>query len=258
MKRLHEETLLSTGNATTLMVFIDLATVVEKQRGMLSVAFPKLGNKGVYSMLKGMSQNQVYTDKKEQLIAIAERFYNNGPIKALYKTLAFLVSKEIPQAESDKRMQDINRVLSKIERMINGKLTSEEREMFSQMEDTLDSFSDNLNSNLNTSITSTVKQEEPPAEEPEEKPEETPEEKPTETPAPAEKPTEAPAEKPAETPKSEEKPEEKPAETPAPEEKPEETPKPEETEKTKTEESFRRIVKRLVRESLLEMKRNKK
>jgi hypothetical protein len=238
MKQLHEETLLSAGNATSLMVFIDLATVVEKQRGMLSVAFPKLGNKGVYSMLKSMSQNQVYTDKKEQLIAIAERFYNNGPIKALYKTLAFLTSKETPQAESDKRMQDINRVLSKIERMINGKLTSEEREMFSQMEDTLDGFSDNLNSNLNTSITSTVKQEEPPAEEPEEKPEE----KPAETP----KPEETPAEEPKAT------------ETPKPEEKPADEPKPTETEKTKTEESFRRIVKRLVRESLLDMKRNRK
>jgi len=236
MKRINEATLLSSGNATSLMVFIDLAMVVEKQRGMLSIAFPTIGNKGINKMLRGFSSNEMYGEKKDQLLGISERFYNNGPIKALYKTLAFLSSQPTKPEESDKRMGDVNRVLSKIERMINGKLTNEEREMFSEMEDSLDNFSDGLNSNLNSSLESSVGQEEP-----------------------------APEEKPAEEPKEEPKPEEKPKETPKPEEKPKEEPKPAETPKEeptaeeqpkeKTEEQFRSLIKRLVRESLKEFEK---
>ena len=256
MKRLNEETLLSSGNATSLMVFIDIAMVVEKQRGMLSVAFPNLGNKGINKMLRGFASNETYSDKKEQLLGISERFYNNGPIKALYKTLAFLSSQPTKPEESDKRIGDVNRVLSKIERMINGKLTDEEREMFSQMEDSLDNFSDGLNSNLNSSLESSVGQEEPsPEEKPEEKPKEEPkpDEKPKETPKPEEKPKEEP--KPDEKPKETPKPEEKPKEEPKPEEKPKEEPKPEEKPKEKTEEQFRSLIKRLVRESLKEFQK---
>jgi hypothetical protein len=240
MKRIHEATLLSAGNATSLMVFIDLAMVVEKQRGMLSIAFPTLGNKGINKMLRRFASNQMYGEKKEQLLGISERFYNNGPIKALYKTLSFLSSQSTKPEESDKRMQDVNRVLSKIERMINGKLTNEEREMFSQMEDSLDNVSDGLNSNLNSSLESTVGQEKPA---PEEKPEEKPAEEPKEEPKPEEKPKEEP--KPAETPKEEPKPAETPKEEPKPEEKP----------KEKTEEQFRSLIKRLVRESLKEFQK---
>ena len=250
MKRIHEATLLSTGNATSLMVFIDLAMVVERQRGMLSLAFPTLGNKGINKMLRGFASNEMYGEKKEQLLGISERFYNNGPIKALYKTLAFLSSQPTKPEESDKRMGDVNRVLSKIERMINGKLTNEERKMFSQMEDNLDNFSDSLNSNLNSSLESSVGQEEPA---PEEKPEEKPAEEPKAEPKPEEKPKEEP--KPAETPKEEPKPEEKPAEEPKPAETPKEEPKPEEKPKEKTEEQFRSLIKRLVRESLKDYKK---
>jgi hypothetical protein len=246
MKRLNEETLLSSGNATSLMVFIDIAMVVEKQRGMLSVAFPNLGNKGINKMLRGFASNETYGEKKEQLLGIAERFYNNGPIKALYKTLAFLSSQPTKPEESEKRMQDVNRVLSKIERMINGKLTNEEREMFSQMEDSLDNFSDSLNSNLNSSLESSVGKEEP-------APEEKPEEEPTEEPKPEEKPKEEP--KPEEKPKEEPKPEEKPKEEPKPSETPKEEPKAEEQPKEKTEEQFRSLIKRLVRESLKDYKK---
>jgi hypothetical protein len=218
------------------MVFIDIAMVVEKQRGMLSVAFPNLGNKGINKMLRGFASNETYGEKKEQLLGIAERFYNNGPIKALYKTLAFLSSQPTKPEESEKRMQDVNRVLSKIERMINGKLTNEEREMFSQMEDSLDNFSDSLNSNLNSSLESSVGKEEP-------APEEKPEEEPTEEPKPEEKPKEEP------------KPEEKPKEEPKPSETPKEEPKAEEQPKEKTEEQFRSLIKRLVRESLKDYKK---
>ena len=246
MKRLNEETLLSSGNATSLMVFIDIAMVVEKQRGMLSVAFPNLGNKGINKMLRGFASNETYGEKKEQLLGIAERFYNNGPIKALYKTLAFLSSQPTKPEESEKRMQDVNRVLSKIERMINGKLTNEEREMFSQMEDSLDNFSDSLNSNLNSSLESSVGKEEP-------APEEKPEEEPTEEPKPEEKPKEEP--KPEEKPKEEPKPEEKPKEEPKPSETPKEEPTAEEQPKEKTEEQFRSLIKRLVRESLKDYKK---
>ena len=242
MKRINEAILLSTGNATSLMVFIDLAMAIERQRSMLSVAFPTLGNKGINKMLRGFSSNEMYGEKKDQLLGISERFYNNGPIKALYKTLAFLSSQPTKPEESDKRMGDVNRVLSKIERMINGKLTNEEREMFSEMEDSLDNFSDGLNSNLNSSLESSVGQEEPA---PEEKPAEEPKEEPK------------PEEKPKETPKPEEKPKEEPkaTETPKPEETPKEEPTAEEQPKEKTEEQFRSLIKRLVRESLKEFQK---
>jgi len=236
MKKLNEATLLSTGNATSLMVFIELAYRIEKQRGMLSVAFPKVGDRGLLKMMKPFGGNEIYTEKKDQLLGIAERFYNNAPLKLLYKTLAFLTEKQTPSEEADARMQDINRVLSKIERMINGKLMGDEKELFTSLEDSIDNISDNLNSNIDSSIQGSIGTEEPeeekPEEQPEEKPEETPKEKPKETPKEEPKTAEIPTEKSKEEPKPEEKPEEKAEEKP------------------KTEEQFHNLIKRLVKETL--------
>lgn len=221
MKKINEAILLSTGNATSLMVFIELAYMIEKRRGMLQVAFPAIGSNGLYKMMKGFASNPSYAENKDKLYGMSERFFNNGPLKALYKTLAFLSSKPTEQSESDNRIQDINRVLSKIERMINSKLTNEEKELFTSLEDTIDNYSDKLNSSLGGSIESSIGSEEP-----------APEEKPAEEPNPEEKPAEEPKEKPAEEPK----PEEKPAEEPK--------------EKPKTEEQFKSLIKRLVKETL--------
>lgn len=223
MKKINEAATLSTGNATSLMAFIDVAYVVEKQRGMLDTAFPKIGRVGIYKMMKGFASNPSYQENKDKMLGMSERFYNNGPLKALYKTLAFLGSKPTKEEESDQRMQDVNRVLSKIERMINGKLTNEEKELFTSLEDTIDNYSDKLNSSLDGTIQSSIGSEEP-----------KPEEKPAEEPKPEEKPKEEP------------KPEEKPKEEPKPEEKPKEEP----TEKPKTEEQFKSLIKRLVKETL--------
>ena len=223
MKKMNETIMLSVGNAISLMVFIDLAYYIEKQRGMLSLAFSSIDNRRIYKMLKGFGDNETYSQHKDQLLGMSERFFNNSGLKELYKTLLVISSKQTPTAESDARMQDINRVLSKIERMINSKLTSEEKELFSSMKDTIDNYSDSLNSSLNSSIQTSISMDEP-------KPEETPEEEP--------KPEEKPKEKP--------KPEEKPKEKPKPEETPEEEPK----EKAKTEEQFKSLIKRLVKETL--------
>ena len=219
MKKMNETIMLSVGNATSLMVFIDLAYYIEKQRGMLSVAFPSIDNRGIYKMLKGFGSSETYSQHKDQLLGMSERFFNNSGLKLLYKTLSVISSKQTPTAEEDARMQDINRVLSKIERMINSKLTNEEKELFSSMEGALDNYSDSLNSSLNSSIQTSVSVEEP---------------------------------KPEEKPKEEPKPEEKPKEEPKPEETPKEEPKAEEEpkEKVKTEEQFKSLIKRLVKETL--------
>jgi hypothetical protein len=234
MKNVNEATLLSTGNATSLMVFIDIAYSIQNQRSMLSIAFPSLGNKGIYKMLRGFANVPSYTENKDQLTGMAERFFNDGPLKALYKTLAFLTSKETGSEEADRRMQDVNRVLSKIERMIKSKLTSEEQELFTSLEDSIDNYSDSLNSNLNSSLESSVKAEEEPVEEPKEEPK--PEEKPKEEPKvePKEQPTEEPKEEPTEEPTEKQ-----------------------DTSKSATTEHFTRIIKKLVREELKKQLRKK-
>lgn len=231
MKKLNEAAILSTGNATSLMVFIDIAYYIKNQKGMLSLAFPNIGNRDLYKMTRGFANNPAYSENQEQLIGISERFYNNSALKGLYKALAVLASKETSPSESDARMQDLNLVLSKIERFITGKLTNEERELFSSIEDSIDNYSDSLNSNLNSSVESTTKEEEP-----EETPAEEPVEEPTEEPK-EEKPEETPAEQPETT---EEKPEEKTTVA---------------QPKEKTEEQFRSLIKKLVRESIRQQRR---
>lgn len=227
MKKINEAATLSTGNATSLMVFIELGSMIENQKGMIQVAFPQLGRSGIYKMIKGFSSNPTYQEKKDQIVGMSERFYNNSALKALYKTLAFVVAKPTKPEEESARMEDVNRVLSKIERMINNKLTDEEKELFSTIEDGIDGYGDSLNSNLDDSIQSSTSSEEP-----------APEEKPTEEPTPEETPKEEP--------KPEEKPKEEPKETPK--EEPNTEKKPE--EKVKTEEQFKSLIKRLVKETL--------
>lgn len=226
MKQLNEQTNIEAGKSTSLMIFIELAYFLEKQRGTLSVAFPELGNRGLFRLLRKLVSNPIYTQNKEELLGISERFFNNTSLRSLYKTLAFLDSKNAKADGDDNRIQDINRVLSKIERMITSKLTSQEKQLFSSFEPTIQKYGDNLNSLL-SSVSET-----PPTEEP------TPDEEP--------KPEEKPVEKPEPT----EPQKDEPSTEPSVKKEPEDTEKP--NEKKKTEEQFKSLIKRLVKETLVD------
>ena len=231
-------------------LFVDVYSLATKKGGMMTIMFPNVGAKKLYRWLGDFPTSQTFSSNSEKLKQISQRFGGNSTLKTLFRVINTLKTKETEQEKNDARINDIQLVMSKIERVVKSKLTPEENQLFTLISSELEDAADNAGKSIEGSVGASTKTPEPvaqptepepkttqepskPAEEPVEKPEEKPApEKPEEKPAP-EKPEEKPApEKPEEKP-APEKPEEKPAgET---EEKPEEE---EESDKKEKKESI--------------------
>lgn len=208
-------------------LFVDVYSLATKKGGMMTIMFPNVGAKKLYRWLGDFPMGQTFSSNSEKLKQISQRFGGNSTLKTLFRVVNTLKTKETEQEKNDSRINDIQLVMSKIERVIKSKLTPEEKQLFTLISSELEDAADNAGKSIEGSVGASTKTPEPvaqptepepkttqepskPVEQPEEKPEETPEEKPEET--PEEKPTpEKPEEKPAaEKPagETEEKPEE--------------------------------------------------
>lgn len=207
-------------------LFVDIYSLATKKGGMMTIMFPNVGAKKLYRWLGDFPMSQTFTTNSEKLKQISQRFSANSTLKTLFRVVNTLKTKETEQEKNDSRINDIQLVMSKIERVIKSKFTPEEKQLFTLISSELEDAADNAGKSIEGSVgasTTTPQQSTEPTQ-PEEQP------KTQQTTEPTPEPEKAPEEKPEESP--EEKPAEKPAETPAKpsEEKPEEKPAPEKPE----------------------------
>jgi DNA polymerase III gamma/tau subunit len=243
-------------------LFVDVYSLATKKGGLMTIMFPNVGAKKLYRWLGDFPMSQTFSSNSDKLKQISQRFGGNSTLKTLFRVINTLKTKETEQEKNDARINDIQLVMSKIERVVKSKLTPEENQLFTLISSELEDAADNAGKSIEGSVGASTKTPEPVAQptEPEpkttqepSKPAEEPVEKPEEKPAP-EKPEEKPApEKPEEKP-APEKPEEKPAgET---EEKPEEEEESDKKEKKESisyeqyEKHIKSLVKEIVRKKL--------
>lgn len=210
-------------------LFVDLYSLSTKKGGMMLNMFPNVGTKKLYRWLGAFPTSQSFSKNTDLLKGMSQKFGANSNLKTLYRVINTLKTKQTEPEKNDSRINDIQLVMSKIERIIKSKLTPEEKQLFATVSSELEDAADNAGKSIEGSVgASTTKPEVP--QEPQQ-----PEVEPTQK-APEKTPEEEPTEKPAEEPKTE--PTAKPAEKPAPKEKPAEEPKaeeePEEEEEEKT------------------------
>lgn len=217
--------------------FIDLYSLANKRGGLLTIMFPNVGSRKLNRWLGGLPESELYTTNIDLLKSISEKFIGNSAIKSLYRVINGLKSKETKPEENDARISDITMVMSKIQKIIKSRLTTEEQELFAKISTELKAAADNASKSVEGSVGASTEQ----AEKPKEEPTEEPTEKSTETPAEP-----AAAEPAAEKPKTEEPPAEKPEEAPEPEGEEE----PKKTESIDFNQHLKSLVKEIVRKKL--------
>lgn len=206
-------------------LFVDLYSLSTKKGGLMLNMFPNVGAKKLYRWLGAFPTSQSFSKNADLLKGMSQKFGTNSNLKTLYRVINTLKTKQTEPEKNDSRINDIQLVMSKIERIIKSKLTPEEKQLFATVSSELEDAADNAGKSIEGSVgASTVKPEVPqepqqpeteptqkaPEKAPEEKPAEEPKTEPTAEPKPEKSPApkEKPAEKPAEEPKAEEKPEE--------------------------------------------------
>lgn len=174
-------------------LFIDLFPLATRKGGLLSIMFPNVNARKMNRWLGDLPESETYAKNADRLKSIARRFSANATLKSLYRVVSSLKTKETSDEENPARIQDIELVMSKIQRIIKSRLTPEEQQLFMKLSAELTDAANNASKSIEGSVgASTIKPEKPtgePAEVPEEEPEEVPEEEPTE-----EEPVEEPAE----------------------------------------------------------------
>lgn len=248
-------------------LFVDVYSLSTKKGGILLNMFPNVGAKKLYRWMGGFPNSESFSKNSELLKNMSQRFGGNSTLKTLFRVINTLKTKETEQEKNDGRINDIQLVMSKIERVIKSKLTPEEKQLFATISSELEEAADNAGKSVEGSVgASTIRPQAPQPEQPEAEPtqkapEKAPEEKPTQEPAqeparePAQEPAQEPTEKPAAPAPSTPAPS-APAEKPAPKEEPKSEEKPEEEEETGgkekkesiTYEEYQQHLKSLIKE----------
>jgi len=218
--------------------FIDLHSLANQKGGLLTIMFPNVGSRKLSKWVGTLPESETYTTNIDALQSISQKFIGNSAIKSLYRVINGLKSKETKPEENDARISDITMVMSKIQKIIKSRLTTEEQELFAKLSLELKAAADNASKSIEGSVGASTEQTEKPKEEPVEKPEETPTSAPPTEEPPAAKSTGAPKEKSAEEPSDEE----------APVEEPEE--KKEKAESINFNKHLKSLVKEIVRKKL--------
>jgi len=166
-------------------VLIDSTEVLQNNRSMLYYLIPDMKIQKLVQWYETFSQSEQYSKKenRSKLESICSRFYGDGTLKILYKSLNQII--QMPYTEPDKvaHEKDIKKLIKKIALYIQQRLTDSDKEvveeMFPALEEATTILSDKIDSDVLKSMTSAEeetekeqeKQEEPKPEE--ESPEQT-------------------------------------------------------------------------------------
>lgn len=182
-------------SALKYIAFADAGSYVTRGNGMLSTIFPELGPAQVAKWFREIGRTESFKKNEGSFKSISSRFSSSPALKGLYITLKALKKKEVSDEEKESHESDIELVLNKISKIIGGKMTEEDSELFNSVSDELSEIAEEISSSLEGSLSVSEPSEEPeeepeePEEEPEEEEEEeeeTPEETPqTSTPEPS-------------------------------------------------------------------------
>lgn len=248
--------------------FIDMYPIVNRRGGLLTIMFPNVGSKKLSRWLKGAEGSDLYTQNAQRMEEIYRKMSAVSSLKTLYRAVNVLKSKETPQAENETRINDLNLLMSKIERVIKAHLSNEDKQLFNSISSLLSPAANDAAKSIEGSVGASTQAPEEPVAEPTEEPEQSTEE-PTEEPAaepkqqekqppvePEEEPTEEPAQQQAPAP-AKPAPKEAPAQPapakpapakPEPKEAPEKEEAPEEESGKNEAVRMRKYLKAIIRE----------
>lgn len=148
---------------------IDSTELLQNNRGMLVYIFPDIKLNKILSWFEPFSQSEEYQKKEDRskLEAINSRFYGDGTLKLLYRSLNTLLSEPYTEPEKSARDKDVKKLIKKIGIYIKQKLTDEDNQTIQKMIPALQSTTQSIKDKIESKLLSSMKSEEEPEEEPE-------------------------------------------------------------------------------------------
>lgn len=148
------------------IAIVDATELLQNGRAMLSYLFPNVKIQKLTEWYSPFSESKEYANKdvRSKLESICSRFYGDGTLKILYRTLNQIIT--MPHTEPDKvsHDKDIKKMIKKISIYIQQKLTDSDKELLDGISTAFDSvtqtISDKIESTVMSSMTSAEKETE--------------------------------------------------------------------------------------------------
>ena len=171
-KRLKEEIESSNENFLNYVAVIDSTEILQNNRSMMVYIFPDVKMNKLLNWYDGFSKSESYQKKEDRtkLESINARFYGDGTLKLLYRSLNALISEPYTESEKTSRDKDVKKLIKKIGIYIKQKLTNDDNEVIKKMFPALETTSKTIEDKIESKLLSSMKsEEEPETTDPEEK-----------------------------------------------------------------------------------------
>jgi hypothetical protein len=177
-KYINEEIETSNENFLNYIAVIDATEILQNNRSMINFLFPDVKINKLINWYASLAQSDVYNkkDKRSKLESINSRFYGDGTLKLLYRSLNALINEPYTEPEKVDRDSDVKKMIKKISIYIQKKLTDDDKEVIGEFFSELEKVASKINDKIESVLLSSMKSEEKPEEEPSKETEEQPEE----------------------------------------------------------------------------------
>ena len=174
MKKTHlnEEIETSGENFINYISVIDSTEILNNNRSMLNFIFPDVKINKMITWYDKFAKSEQYQNKEDRtkLEAINSRFYGDGTLKLLYRSLNALLI----QPERVNRDKDVKKLIRKIGTYIKQRLTDDDKAVIQKMFPALQSTDNIIEDKIEQILLKSMQQKQEPDEEPSKETEERP------------------------------------------------------------------------------------
>jgi hypothetical protein len=125
---------------------------------MIFHLIPNIKLQKILQWYQSLSESENYgnKDNRTKLESISSRFYDDGTLKILYKSLRQLIT--MPYTEPDKvsHEKDVKKMIKKISIYIQQRLTDSDKELFEKIESDLNDATKNLSDKIDSIVLSSM------------------------------------------------------------------------------------------------------
>jgi hypothetical protein len=140
------------------LILIDSTEILQNNRGMIFHLIPNIKLQKVLQWYESLSESENYgnKDNRTKLESISSRFYDDGTLKILYKSLRQLIT--MPYTEPDKvsHDKDVKKMIKKISIYIQQRLTDSDKELFEKIQSDLNDATKNLSDKIDSIVLSSM------------------------------------------------------------------------------------------------------
>lgn len=166
-KSINEEIQTSNENYLNYFAVIDATEVLQNNRSMINFLFPEMKVNKLINWYSSFAQSDIYNkkEKRNKLESINSRFYGDGTLKLLYRSLNTLINEPYTEPEKIDRDSDVKKLIKKIGVYIKQKLTDDDKEVVDEFLPELQTVIDNINDKIESTLLTSMKNEKEPDEE---------------------------------------------------------------------------------------------